>query len=100
MNVYIKHMVCLRCKMLVKKILDDLGIAYTKVELGVAELKQTISIQQKTKFKELLTFWGLDLIEDTKGILVEKIKKSIIHMIHDDGAICSVKTSHYLSHYL
>ncbi len=86
--------------MLVKKILDDLGIAYSKVDLGVAELKHPITTQQKTKLKEVLVVWGLDLLEDNKGILVEKIKNRIIHMIHDDATICSIKTSHYLSHNL
>ena len=93
-------MVCLRCKMLVKKILDDIGIQYTKVDLGVAELKQNINAAEKEKIKEQLLLWGLDLLEDNKGILVEKIKSSIINMIHNDAEICSVKTSHYLSHYL
>ena len=100
MNIYIKYMVCVRCKMVVKKVLDDLGINYAKVELGFVELKQSISAQQKTRVKEKLLAWGLDLLEDHKGILVEKIKSSIINMVRDNSMICSFKTSHYLSHYL
>ncbi len=93
-------MVCVRCKMVVKKVLDDLGITYAKVELGMVELKQAMSVQQKAKFKERLLVWGLDLLEDNKGILVEKIKSSIIKMVRDNSMICSFKTSHYLSSYL
>lgn len=100
MNIYIKYMVCVRCKMLVKKVLDDLGIGYSKVELGVAELKKPLSTLQKSQLKASLHVWGLELLEDNKGILVEKIKSSIINMIHNDATICSIKTSHYLSHYL
>jgi AraC-like DNA-binding protein len=93
-------MVCVRCKMLVKKILDDMQLEYTKIELGVIELKQLISKSQKDSLKEILNIWGLVLIEDNKEILVEKIKNSIINMIRNDAIICSIKTSHYLSHYL
>ena len=100
MNIYIKNMVCIRCKMLVRKMLDDMGLQYSKVELGTAELKRPISQEQKQNIKEALQFWGLELIEDSKSILVEKIKGSVINMIRDDANANSFKTSHYLSRYL
>lgn len=100
MVIHIKNMVCVRCKMLVKKILDDMELEYTLVELGVVELKQPISKPQRESLKDILKIWGLGLIEDHKVILVEKIKNSIINMIRNDDIISSLKTSHYLSHYL
>ena len=100
MIIHIKNMVCVRCKMLVKKSLDDMELQYNKVELGVVELKQPITQPQKDTLKNLLKIWGLILIENNKEILVEKIKQSIINMIHNDATISSIKTSYYLSHYL
>ncbi|MCW3093540.1 MAG: AraC family transcriptional regulator [Ferruginibacter sp.] len=100
MILYIKNMVCVRCKMLVKKILDDLGCETHKVDLGYVELKQPVSAGQKEAFKEFLQIWGLELIEDNNEILVEKIKSSIMNMIHNDDIMSPLKTSHYLSHYL
>jgi len=93
-------MVSLRCNQLVKKILDDLSIPYHHVEHGHIELKSPIANNQKNLLKEELKSWGLALIEGNKEILVEKIKHSIIDMIRKDAAICSIKTSHYLSHNL
>ncbi len=75
-------------------------LEYAMVELGVVELKQPITKFQRDSLKEILNIWGLGLIEDHKVILVEKIKNSIINMIRNDATICSLKTSHYLSHYL
>ena len=75
-------------------------LEYTLVELGVVELKQPISKPQRESLKDILNIWGLGLIEDHKVILVEKIKNSIINMIRNDDIISSLKTSHYLSHYL
>lgn len=100
MVIHIKNMVCLRCKMLVKKILDDMNLAYSRIELGQVDLLQPLTRYQKDLLKEKLAGWGLSLVEGNKEILVEKIKNSIINMIHNDASISSIKTSHYLSHYL
>ena len=100
MVIRIKNMVCVRCMMLVEKILVDMELPFNKVELGLVELKQPITKPQKDILKNVLKIWGLFLVEDNKEILVEKIKNSIINMIHNDASICSVKTSRYLSHYL
>lgn len=99
MIIHIKNMVCLRCKMLVKKMLDDLELQYHKVELGMVELCRPITQQERDSLKTLLKIWGLYLIEDNKEMLVEKIKNSIINMIHSDVS-SALKTSRYLSHYL
>lgn len=100
MILYIKDMVCVRCIMLVKKILDDVGIRYIKVELGQVALAQLVTIEQKQQFKEQLKNWQLDLLEDNKQVLVEKIKCSIINLIYNESEQSSLKTSYYLSSYL
>jgi AraC-like DNA-binding protein len=100
MVIHIKNMVCVRCKMLVKKTLDEMELQYNKIELGAVELKHPITKPQKDILKNILKLWGLIVIEGHNEILVEKIKHGIINMIHNDATICSVKTSSYLSHYL
>ncbi|MBC7887732.1 MAG: AraC family transcriptional regulator [Ferruginibacter sp.] len=100
MVIHIKNMVCVRCKMLVKKILDDMELPYHKIELGEVELKNPVTKPQKEILKDLLKIWGLVLIEDGKEILVAKIKSSIINMVHNDATMSPLKISHYLSHYL
>ena len=100
MVIHIKNMVCLRCKMLVKKILDDMDLEYNRIDLGQVDLRLPLAKYQKEVLKERLDTWGLSLIEGNKEILVEKIKNSIIDMVHNDADICSFKTSHYLSRYL
>ena len=47
MTINIKNMVCLRCVMLVKKILDDMAISYHQVNLGEADLKYPLTKIQK-----------------------------------------------------
>lgn len=100
MIIHIKNMVCLRCLMLVKKILNDMELEHSKIELGLVELNQPLTSIQTHSLKDRLSIWGLVMIEDHKKILVEKIKRSVIDMIRNDSNISAYKTSHYLSHYL
>ena len=97
MTIYIKNMVCIRCKMIVRKILDDIGIEYWNVEFGLAKLKQPINEAQKKLISNALRLWGLEILQDSTGILVEKIKGSVMKMIRDDETVNRLKTSHYLS---
>ena len=90
-------MVCIRCKMVVKSELEKLGLHYNSVELGEVELKDKISDDQLTKLGEALRMTGLELMDDNKKILVEKIKTIIIELIHYNDEQIKINLSDYLS---
>jgi YesN/AraC family two-component response regulator len=75
-------MVCIRCKMVVKKELKNLGLTYIIVELGEVEILETISEEQRDLMKIALLKSGLELMDDKKSMLIEKIKNVITEMIH------------------
>ncbi len=86
MKLYIKYMVSHRCKMAVKSVLNKLGLKYGTVELGKVHIKTNITAEQCAQLKVLLSKSGLELMEDKKVILVEKIKNIVIEMVqHADG---------------
>lgn len=97
MKLYIKYMVSLRCKMLVKSELEKLGIDYLSVDLGTVEIRGEITEEQREKFGENLRKAGLELLDDKKNILVEKIKAVIVEMIHYSDEIPKVNDSDYIS---
>ena len=66
-------MVCIRCKMVVKAELEKLGLHYIVVELGEAEIMESISAEQRDQFKEALLKSGLELLDDKKSVLIQKI---------------------------
>ena len=68
-------MVCVRCTMVVKSELDKLGLHYTRIELGETEILEDISTEQIDCLKVALKTTGLELMDDKKNILVEKIKR-------------------------
>jgi AraC-like DNA-binding protein len=97
LKIYIKYMVTIRCKMVVKSELKKLGLHYTTVELGEAETLEDISPEQMAKLDAGLRKTGLELMDDQKSILVEKIKAIIIELVHYNDEQLKVNLSDYLS---
>lgn len=82
MQLYIKNMVSIRCAILVRDELLRLKIPYHKVELGRVEL-EIISTEQREQLQLGLLAYGLELHQDKKSLLVERIKKTIELMIRN-----------------
>ena len=90
-------MISLRCKMVVKAELNKLGIIYTTLELGVVELLEDISEVQRQQLKANLLLSGLEVMDDKKSILIEKIRQVVIEMIHYSDGPPVLNFSDYLS---
>ncbi|MGS2762780.1 helix-turn-helix domain-containing protein [Sinomicrobium sp. M5D2P9] len=97
MILYIKYMVCLRCKMVVKSELDKLNLKYGSIDLGMVELLEDLTVMQETELKQNLRKSGLELMDDEKSILIERIKAVIIEMIHYTNELPRVNYSDYIS---
>src|SRR5688572_4031897 len=82
MNLLIKNMVSLRCKMIVKDALENMHLHFTLIELGEVEIVEDLSAEQKQVLQMVLLKSGLDLMEDKKSMLIEKIKNIVVEMIH------------------
>ena len=82
MKIYIKYMVSLRCKLMVKEELKKIGLDSTAIDLGVVEVAQNITDEQRSLLRENLLKSGLELLDDNKSILIERIKNVITEMIH------------------
>jgi len=97
MKIYIQNMVCIRCKMVVKSELEKLGLHYITVDLGETEIMEEISPEQLTNLSIALKKTGLELMDDKKSILVEKIKTIIIELVHYADEQIKINLSDYLS---
>lgn len=97
MKIYIKNMVSLRCKLLVKDELKKIGIDYVCVDLGTVDMKEDMSPDKKLILAESLRRSGLELLDDKKAILIEKIKNVVTEMIHYTDELPKVNFSEYLS---
>jgi YesN/AraC family two-component response regulator len=97
MKLLIKNMVSLRCKMIVKSELEKMHLHYTAVELGEIEIKEQLSSEQLATLKASLLKFGLELMEDKKSVLIEKIKRIVIEMVHYSDELPLLNFSVYLS---
>lgn len=82
MKLYFKHMVCIRCKMIVKSELENLGFHPLSVSLGEAEILEDISSKQIEELDFELRKSGIEVLESKKSILIEQIKNIIIEQVH------------------
>jgi YesN/AraC family two-component response regulator len=90
-------MICLRCKILVRDVLSQIGINLVKVELGEIEIAESISSSQRHQIDMTLRRSGLELIDDKKSILIQKIKSAIIELVHYSETPLTNNLSSYLS---
>ncbi|MDP1622670.1 MAG: AraC family transcriptional regulator [Bacteroidales bacterium] len=97
MTLYIKYMVSNRCKMLVREELKKLGLHFVNVDLGTVEIMETINQEVRDQLKMALHRSGLELMEDKKAILIEKIQNVIIEMVHYMDEVPKTNFSDYLS---
>ena len=83
--------------MLVEAELKKLDLTWRAIDLGTVELRDDISPEQRAHLKTNLLRWGLELLEDKKSILIEKIKNVIVEMVHHNDEMPQGNYSDYLS---
>lgn len=87
LKLFIKNMVCNRCKMVVKSRLEALQLHPVHVELGEAVLaEESLTAVQEEQLKTELEQLGFELIDDRKSRMIEKIKSIIINLVHHQDA--------------
>ena len=90
-------MVSQRCKMMVKAGFKKLGLHYSTVALGEFIVEEDISLSQREELKIFLLKSRLELMDDKKSILVERVKNVIVEMVHYTDDLPKYKFSNFLS---
>jgi len=97
MKLYIKNMVCNRCKMVVKNEIEKLGYQTISVELGEVKLEETTRPINRHEILKTLQPLGFELIDDKKSQLIEHIKTTIIDLVHNKNNDLRINLSDYLN---
>jgi AraC-like DNA-binding protein len=90
-------MVSNRCKMVVKEELRKQGLHFMVVDLGEVEIMEELSQEQRTELKCALLSSGLELMDDKRAVLIERIKNVIIESVHYADEVIKVNFSDHLS---
>ena len=90
-------MVCIRCMVVVKSEIEKLGLTLESVELGLAVIKDPVSAMQLEDLNTVLKKAGLEIMDDKKSRLIEKIKLIVVELIHYSEEPVSIKFSEFLT---
>ncbi|HEX8061460.1 MAG TPA: AraC family transcriptional regulator [Cyclobacteriaceae bacterium] len=98
-TIFIKNMVCDRCRMSVAQALEDMKVPYRRVDLGEVELVNEPGEKFLTEFREKVVALGFEVIEDKNSRVISKVKAAVIDLIRKDTSR-KIKLSSYLSELL
>ena len=90
-------MVCIRCKMVVRSQLKKIALHNTVVKLGEIEIQGPVTATQLNDLRIGLLKFGLEVLDDKKSVLIDKIKQVIIELIHYEDEPLKINFSAYLS---
>ena len=98
MKIYVKNMVCDRCRFAVEGVLQTMGIPYESVSLGEADLGDlTLTGAQLSEFKGRIESLGFELISDRKSRLIDRVKTLVVELVQNPVEGEKTKLSDYLS---
>lgn len=90
-------MVSNRCKQTVKEEFKKLGLHFILVDLGEVEIMENLTTIDREQVKTALLNCGFELMDDKRAILIERIKNTIIEMVHHSTEEIKMNFSNYLS---
>ncbi len=97
MTLFVRNMVCSRCRMVVRGELEKAGIEFLSVDLGEIQLTKEPTDKQIEQLDEGLKQHGFELIDDKKSRMIEKIKTAIVKLIHHNNDTIKTNLSDYIA---
>lgn len=96
MKLYLKFDFNTIAKIALDKQLEQFELNYKTLGFGEIEILDKISDEKFQEFQNSLNETGIEVVENQKSILVQKIKDTIVEMVHSPE-IVNVKSSVYLA---
>ena len=96
-TLYIKNMVCDRCKIVVSQTMLQLGLHPKKVELGEVSIEEDLSLFQLSNLRTALEELGFKLLDDRRLQTIDHIKSALIRLVYYHDNQNSTNLSDYLS---
>ncbi|MFY0483015.1 helix-turn-helix domain-containing protein [Flavobacterium sp. PLA-1-15] len=97
MKLYVKYDINLACRIIMQEQLERLGIKYALLEFGEIEISDSVSDESFTELQNSLERYGIEIINNQKSQLVQRIKDTIIEMIYEKDKLPTSTISNYLA---
>lgn len=96
-KLYVKYMVSLRCKLIVKDELKNLNIKYSISVHGAIIFLQAITDYRLNELNQNLQKSGMVLLDEQNSMLIDKIINTIIEVIHYSDELPKVEFADVIS---
>lgn len=100
MKLSVKYDISVICRKVLQDQLEKLRIPHVMNGLGEVTLKEALPPAKHQELVEALKEYGIELVTDQKTALVQKIKDTIIELIHSEDEMPNMTMSVYLSEQL
>jgi len=97
MKLYVKYDINLACRIIMQEQLERLAIKYELLEFGEIEISDSVSDESFTELQNSLERYGIEIINNQKSQLVQRIKDTIIEMIYEKDKLPTSTISNYLA---
>jgi AraC-like DNA-binding protein len=97
MKAYFKFDIPVLTNQLISELLQSFEIKFRIISFGEIEFLEKISDEKMEQITSVLNKYGIEVIENQKTILIQKIKDAIIEMVFDENTMINVKSSVYLA---
>ncbi len=97
MKLFVKNMVCNRCKMVVRSELEKLGLNPIAVDLGEIEVADATSKKKIRQVDDALRKVGFEIMDDRKSRVIEKVKNLLIDLVRNHNSALRINLSNYLA---
>lgn len=97
MKIFVKFDFNTICNRILEDKLNELGLKFKIIGFGEIEFLEKLTEEKKEKLTVLLKYYGIEVVESQKTILVQKIKDTIVEMVFDSDESLNIKTSVYLA---
>jgi AraC-like DNA-binding protein len=96
MKLYLKFDFNTIAKIVLEKQFEQFDLKYKTIGFGEVEILDKVTDDKFSAFQDSLNAAGIEIVENQKSILVQKIKDTIVEMVHSPENV-NVKSSVYLA---
>jgi AraC-like DNA-binding protein len=96
MKVYLKFDYAQLTKKIIQEKLSELGCKFSIIGFGEFNFLEKIPIDKVIEITSVFNEYGIEIVENQKSILVQKIKDAIVVMVNSDKPF-NIKSSVYIS---
>jgi len=97
MNYYIKFDTSYTCKVVLHDVLENISVPFEVLGLNEISFPKGISDEHLNTLKDKFDYYGIEVIDNQKAALIQKIKDVIVEMVWNDNEMPNVNTSNYLA---